>query len=422
MNAFCQVIQKQTATSCELYNHKIYELNGSTSFEFHGVANKYEYGANQSISVCERPTSGTSMEEVADISTASRLLKSLHFVFAASPIACTTKTKFDYFKTVIDNIFINAETKELFIKGFCASQRTYHILCNFANMFKRKRTPLRIQADLILNPIHESQPNVITIFQNGQKYLFTIGDLIRIIDNSLSNSYVFFSMPNVIKNPYNNMPFGKSILYSIYFCINQRNYVMSQLFHAYFLSNFNLKKFRNENEVLIRKMYITNYISKGNTEELYKSVLKMLNKSRFAKKILIDDEFPKEHLVEIMRPYLQLYFDGNYSLDMNIKYNSLDELHKRLYAFYKFNPEFGRKRLKSTSLHKGRNVKSVKYSVIFNDAHIMYKPVNSLNHYDKTHLGIFNEHVETVDNDNESESESENNEEEEATFSDDDVF
>ena len=388
MNTFCQVIQKQTATSFELYNHKTTELNGRTSFEFHGVANKHEY---------------------VYLTTSSVLLKSLHLVFAASPVACTVKTKFDYFKTVIDNIFINADTKELFIQGFCASQRTYHILCKFAHNYKRKRSPLRIQTDLILNSIHESQPNVMTIFQNGQKYLFTIGDLIRIIETSLSNSYVFFSTPNVIKNPYNNVPFGKSILYSIYFCINRRNYVMSQLFHAYFLCNFNLTKFRNDNEVLIRKMYISHYITKGSVVELNKSILKMINRSNYAKKIVIDKDFPKDRLIKIMRPYLQLYFDGYYSLDMNVKYKSLDELRRRLHAFYKFNPVFGRKYLNATS------------SIVkFNDQHVPFKPINSLNYYDRSHLGITDEHVEYAEN--ESESDSDSSQEAEATFSDDDIF
>ena len=389
MNTFCQVIQKQSATSYELYNHKMTELNGLASFEFHGVANKYEY---------------------ADYSTSSRLLKTLRFVFAASPIACTIKTKFDYFKTVIDNIFISSATKELFIESFCESQRIYHILCKFANKFKRKRAPLRVQTDLFLNNIHMAQSNVITIFQNGQNYLFTIGDLTNIIDTALAHSYAFFSTPNVIKNPYNNMPFSKSILYSIYFCINQRNYVLSQLFHAYFLCNFNLTKMRSENEVLIRKMYIAHYITKGNVDDLRKSVLKMIRRSSFAKKIYIDKTFPTLQLVGIMRPYLQLYFDAHYSLDMNIKYQSRYELHKRLRAFYKFNPTFGRKYLKGTS--------SI---VTYCDKHIQFKPINSLKYYDRSHLGIIQEHNES-DNESDNESVSDNGEEAEATFSDDEIF
>ncbi len=359
MNTFCQIIHKQTAESNELYKHKMNKVDHIHSFEFSGVAGKYEYNIE-----C----------------TATRLLKMLHFVFAASPIACTTKTKFDYLKTILDNIFIDNDMKEKFLNGFSRAQKSYNALCKLAYKYKYKRAILRVQTDLFLNPIDASKPNVMTIFQTGQKFLFTIGDLKRIIDTSLSNSYIFFSVPLSIKNPYNNIPFSKSILYNIYYYINRHNFVMSPAFHAYFMSNFNLTVFRNENEVLIRKMYITQCLTNGNEKSMVATIHKMICKYGFDNKIVIDKDFPVKPLIEIMRPYLKLYLTGNYSLDMNIKHISVNELHYRLRAFFRYNPIFGRK-----------YIKYGKKMPLFNDKHIPFKRRNIFKNYENSHFNAIDE-------------------------------
>ena len=64
-----------------------------------------------------------------------------------------------------------------------------------------------------------------------------------IINNALSNSPDFFSVPLVIKNPYNNVPFNKSTLYNIYFNIMSKTYIVSELIHKFFLTNFDINKF-----------------------------------------------------------------------------------------------------------------------------------------------------------------------------------
>ena len=61
--------------------------------------------------------------------------------------------------------------------------------------------------------------NEFCLFQENNKYLFTIQDLIKIIHNSIANTSNFFNNPLAIKNPYNNMLINKSTLYNIYFFI-----------------------------------------------------------------------------------------------------------------------------------------------------------------------------------------------------------
>ena len=52
--------------------------------------------------------------------------------------------------------------------------------------------------------------------------LINPNDLIKIINTSLTNTSSFFIEPLPIKNPYNNIPFNKSVLYNIYFFIKLR--------------------------------------------------------------------------------------------------------------------------------------------------------------------------------------------------------
>ena len=48
----------------------------------------------------------------------------------------------------------------------------------------------------------------------------------KIVQKSLSNSDEMYSDPLPIKNPYNNLPFSKSNLYTLYFFIKKSDYVM----------------------------------------------------------------------------------------------------------------------------------------------------------------------------------------------------
>jgi hypothetical protein len=63
-------------------------------------------------------------------------------------------------------------------------------------------------------------------------------------------------------------------------------------------------------------------------------------------RIYIDSDFPKEELVNIMRPYLHLYYVSMYSLDEHKKLTSFSDLTRKLHKFYKHNPKFGRKIVK----------------------------------------------------------------------------
>lgn len=154
---------------------------------------------------------------------------------------------------------------------------------------------------------------------------------------------------------------------------------MPALFHYYFLVNFDISRFREQYEGIIREVSIENYVKNTDYNVLYNHVFTMIQEHK--RRIFIDPDFPKEDLVNIMRPYLLLYYVSMYSLDEYKKLNAFSELHKKLHKFYKYNPKFGRKIKKSVC---NPNFK-ISYKTTFNDRHIdYYKPV-STEDFMKTH-------------------------------------
>jgi hypothetical protein len=154
---------------------------------------------------------------------------------------------------------------------------------------------------------------------------------------------------------------------------------MPVLFHYYFLTNFNIIRFREQNESIIREISIDNYIKNTDYNALYDKVFTMLKEHK--PRLDIHPDFPKEDLVNIMRPYLRLYYMSMYSLDEYKKLNAFSELHKKLHKFYKYNPKFGRKTMQRAY---NSNLKMIN-KIVYNTKHIeYYKPV-STEEFMKTH-------------------------------------
>lgn len=296
--------------------------------------------------------------------------------------------KFKYFLNEINNIFLTEEQKEDFINIFCKIQKTYFALARFAYIYKYKKANIVVDFDLCLNPIDINNKNSICLFQAKNKYYFRINDLINIIDNALSNSPNFFSDPLITKNPYNNMPFNKSTLYNIYFNIISKTSIVPELIHKFFLSNFDLDNFEKEYEYLIREHSIKKYVKNTDFNILYSSVLVMIdtyNNTYYNDEniIFIDDNFPKKQLVEIMKPYLLIYFTHKYSLINTKKMNSKILLYDKLKQFHLFNPSFGRKEIKIQS-YFSKNTKKYRNVCTYNDKHIDFHTEN--NNFLTSHL------------------------------------
>jgi len=310
------------------------------------------------------------------------------------------KTKFQFLNETINNFYFSQKHEERneFINYFNKIQKIYHTLNRFSYKYKVKTSKLVVDTDLQLNNITINDNNTICIYHNQSRYLFKIEDLLKILYTSLTNTYLFFSEPITIKNPYNNLPFGKSILYYIYFYIINNfkiGYTKSShvdLFLKFAECNFNMTRFVNNYEHILRELSIINYLYNSTKTQLKEYISKMIkgynNSKDNRKKIEIDSEFPVDELIRIMKPYLHLYLQYNYSLVPKLKNECKNRLYKKLDEFQKFNPSFGRKvivlkqqningKIKKFKSHVDFNSKHKKFNVYDNDSfmnnHLSYK-------------------------------------------------
>jgi hypothetical protein len=263
-------------------------------------------------------------------------------------ILSNTKSKFRFFNECINNVFFDAETKNDFTLLFDKIQRTYNSFRKFAYIYKFRKSKLVVTDDLCSNPIQLNQRNIICIYQAGNRYLFNILDLNKIINTSLANSSMFFSTPLPIKNPYTNLPFNKSTLYNIYFFIQFNTNYTNELFNLFYKSNFNLTIFFGRYEHMLREYTIEHYIETTDTETLHADILNMifmLNQIYMTPEyqLNIDDDFPKQTLIRVMKPYLRLWIDCGYSLIPCKAAYSVSLLIRKFRYFVKHSRGFGRK-------------------------------------------------------------------------------
>jgi hypothetical protein len=77
-----------------------------------------------------------------------------------------------------------------------------------------------------------------------------------------------------------------------------------------------LTDFLNKYEYLLRERTIENSIKNSTSDDLYKKITEMIhefNKYKDRKnKIRIDAKFPKDKLVSIFNPYLNIYLNSKY--------------------------------------------------------------------------------------------------------------
>ncbi len=321
--------------------------------------------------------------------------------------------KFEYFNMLTHMKSLSADVKlyatDIYIRG----QKHYNALCRFAYLFKLKRSPVRIDTDLYLNKLNASHPNVITIFQNKQRYLFNITDLNKMIETALCNSPYFISEPLPVKNPYNNLPFSKSELYNIYFQISDKLIRTPDVIYEFFRSNFNMTTFQRDNLCLIREKYINRFIDNEEPATLVDYINDMLSHNM---KIKVDIEFPDSDLIRIFKPYLRLYLNWKYSLDISVKNRSKYILINKLNRFHRYNPQFGRQITKI----KNKKVDSVTYVMDHIDFGSTRDQVSSFLTSHTTLTTNYDDHHELYSSSNSEDNEDDNVENELQTLNDDD--
>lgn len=308
------------------------------------------------------------------------------------------KNKFYFISEIINNFYFKNKIreKEIFLEYFFKIQKVYHTLIRFCFKYKFKKSKIIVDTDLQLNNIKHNDKNVICIYHINSRYLFKINELLKIIYTSLTNNYSFFIEPICIKNPYNNIPFNKSILYYIYYYLSNNTKICFlkndhlDLFLKFKECNFNMTKFVNNYEYILREYAIKNYITHSTRQVMKKDILNIIDtynsdKYKDRNKILISKEFPDEQLILIFKPYLYLKLISKYSLILKNKNEALEKLQKKLYEFQKYNPLFGRKKYIFKNKIKNGKLKHIISHVEFN---MNYKKFNTydINNFMKNHL------------------------------------
>lgn len=350
--------------------------------------------------------------EISDINS---LTKIIYYLYIFNPINNIEKlsntsnfiiSKFRFLNSVFENPFYNTEIHENVLTKFTKIQRTYFALVKFVKICKHKLASIYNTTDILINPI-SNRSNIIEIYQNRKIYLFTRPDIINILNAALSHSPNFFSEPLIIKNPYNNMVFKKSDLYNFYFFLRNGLFIVSDLIQQFFLSNFELYLFKKNNEFIIREYYIKNYVETTPMDSLCLDIKFMLLSMNISKQIKIHCDFPKDVLIEIMRPYLLLYYQSIYSIDLYKRNACSHELLIRFVKFINFNPKFGRKIITTKKNFRINPCNINMSSYKFKPYRPVYKQFITFNKnhypfYNKEH-NFMNSHTNIKENDSDSE-------------------
>jgi hypothetical protein len=104
---------------------------------------------------------------------------------------------------------------------------------------------------------------------------------------------------------------------------------------------------------------------------------------KYQKKILIHRDFSKETAIQILRPYLLLYYIVEYSSEEYRKQDAVDELKYKLNRLYNYNPFFGRKIVK---LKRVGYCKKLIKVIEFSTNHPYFDEPIDIPTYQRTHL------------------------------------
>jgi hypothetical protein len=252
----------------------------------------------------------------------------------------SVKNKYGKIKYIMDDLFIDNKTKTQFMNNISKTQRVYRGFSKLAYLYKYKRAETQITKNMMYDEIDPEHRNTIELYDGGSRYLFTKYDLTRIINVALSNSPYIFPEPLIIRNPYNNVPFSKSILYTIYFRLIDNSLKFPVLFHNFVWLNFDIDIFRVENECLIREHYFREYIYNSTNKMMKSKIRTMLSVHGYT----VKKDFPVKDLIRIFRPYLYLFMVACYHISgLEKRKMSLNYLNAKINELYEDNPKFGRR-------------------------------------------------------------------------------
>lgn len=258
------------------------------------------------------------------------------------------KSKLYLWNEIITNPFSQLSYKEELSDIFCKTQKHYYILNRFFLRCKMNYMKPKINIDMEMNEITLKEHVSMKIYQDGALYYFTLRDLINICKSSLLYSVSFFNEPYLPKNPYTNNEFPIGVLLNIYNEIRKSNYEMPMLLQMLYKETFDIDKFLENNEYLLREEAIKDFAKNASSYDKLDEIMDMLQMKGIKKKFKFDEEFPAKIIIKAFEPLLYFYIVSEYSMRPHSKrifYRDL--VHYKLLQFSNENASFGRKIKKS---------------------------------------------------------------------------
>lgn len=261
----------------------------------------------------------------------------------------TIKDKYETIKNIIHTTWIPIQSIEKMLndlhkcnKIYFSFIKLYHILC------KNKAKKYDYQCDLYGNNLSNINNNSkITLLEDNVLYTFTINDIIKIINNKLSNTTYGHVTPNAITNPYTNKEFSIQNLHYIYNVIKKSDYEIPLLFVYFKKCDFNIVYFKTEYNYEIHEYSISNLVKSMSKREMVFKINSMIKNLKYIFKCVnISDGFPEDILIKAFKPFLETYLiivnTRNTSKCITLKLFFV----KKAILFNRNNYAFGRKMFK----------------------------------------------------------------------------
>ena len=270
-----------------------------------------------------------------------------------TPKSSVKKSKLNiFYSNIWKHIFLNDSQKEEFLDIFSNMQRTYYGFSRFARIYKYRHASISVNSDLYLNPLDPKHPRTCVFFIYKSIYYFNVFDLWKMMEKAWTNQSDFYLELHMPKNPYTNISFTKTELYHYYFHRIRHGFSIPLLLEFMFQCGFELQLFEVKYESFLYKYIIRRHVfeSPPNSRELFHSCIDMIDENQYTNKWDIHSDFPRDKLVEIMRPYLYFYYlilHGKLTENQFLYFSSL--LYNSLHLFWNFNPKFGMKNQNSES-------------------------------------------------------------------------
>ena len=252
---------------------------------------------------------------------------------------------------------------------FYRTQKYHQTIGRFFLRCRLKYVKPKIQMDLEMNDIQLKSGLSMSIYQDGHFYYFTLRDLINICNSSLLYAESFFNEPYLPKNPYTNNEFPKGVLMNIYHEIRYSNYEMPILLQLLYKEFFNMDKFLEKNEYILREEVIKDFSKNAPITDKMDEISDMLHMKCLSRKFVFDEDFPEKKILEAFDGLLYFYLLSEYSMRSHSKrmfYRTLVQY--KLLQFSNTNSQFGRKIFRSIKEHEfGTNATKIRWKTEFID-------------------------------------------------------